>query len=57
MASSLSNLVDNLAEEIHEIKCKHGYDNKKCGTCEINYKDRECSLKYTNFKGDLIVYK
>ena len=57
MASPLSNLVDNLAEEIHEIKCKHGYDNKKCGTCEINYKDRECSLKYTNFKGDLIVYK
>ena len=29
MASSLSNLVDNLAEEIHKIKCKYGHDNKK----------------------------
>ena len=57
MASSLSNLVDNLAEEIHEINCKHGHGNKKCKTCEINYKDRQCYLKYTNFKGDLIVYK
>ena len=25
MASSLSNLVHNLAEEIHKIKCKHGH--------------------------------
>ena len=29
MASSLSNLVDNLAEEIHKNKCKYGYDDKK----------------------------
>ena len=57
MASSLSNLVGNLAKEIHEIKFKHGHDNKKCETCEINYKDRDCCLKYTKFKGDLIVYK
>ena len=28
MASSLPNLVDNLAEGIDKIKCKHGHDNK-----------------------------
>ena len=39
MASSLSNLVDNVAEGIHTIKCKYGHDNEKCETCEIKYKD------------------
>ena len=29
MASSLSNLVNNLSKEIHRIKCKFGYDDKK----------------------------
>ena len=29
MASSLSNLVNNLSEEIHRIKCKFGHDDKK----------------------------
>ena len=29
MASSLSNLVNNLAKGIHKIKCKYGHDNKK----------------------------
>ena len=28
MASSLSSLVDNLAVEIHKIKCKHGHNSK-----------------------------
>ena len=28
MASSLSNLVNNLSEEIHRIKCKYGHDDK-----------------------------
>ena len=37
MASSLSNLVNNLAEEIHKIKCKYGHDNKKRETCGIKY--------------------
>ena len=32
MASSLSNLVNNLSEEIHRIKCKLGHDNKNCET-------------------------
>ena len=30
MASSLSNLVDDLAVRIHKIKCKNEHDNKKC---------------------------
>ena len=29
MASSLSSLVNNLAEGIHEIKCKYKHDDKK----------------------------
>ena len=36
MASSLSNLVNNLSEELHIIKCKLENDNKKCETCELN---------------------
>ena len=28
MASSLSNLVNNLSEKIHKIKCKYGQDHK-----------------------------
>ena len=57
MASSLSNLVNNLAEVIHQIKCKYGHDNKKCETCSIKYKDGECYLEYTNVKNNLIEYK
>ena len=30
MASSLSNLVNNLSEGIHKIKCKYRHDDKKC---------------------------
>ena len=29
------NLVHNLAEEIHKIKCKYGNDDKECGICGI----------------------
>ena len=35
MASSLSSLVNNLAEGIPKIKCKYGHDDKKCKTCGI----------------------
>ena len=35
MTSSLSNLVNNLFEGIHKIKCKYGNDDKKCETCGI----------------------
>ena len=56
MGSSLSNLVNNLAEEIHRIKCKYKHDNEKCGTCGIKYKNCECFLEYINFKNNLIKY-
>ena len=42
MASSLSNVVDNLAEGVHKIKCKHGHNNKKYVMCGIKYKDCQC---------------
>ena len=32
MASSLPNLVNNLSEGLHRIKCKLDYDDKKCKT-------------------------
>ena len=44
MASSLSNFVDNHAEQIHEIKWKLDHYNKKCETCGIKYKYGECCL-------------
>ena len=57
MASSLSNLVNNLSEGIHRIKSKYGHDDKKCDTCRIKYKYCKCFLECTNFKDDLIEYK
>ena len=56
MTNSLSNLVNNLAELIHKIKCKNQHD-KKCKTCGIGYKDWESCLEYTNAKDDFIQYK
>ena len=41
MATSLSNLVDNLTEGIHKIKCK----------------DCDCFLEYESVKDNLIKYK
>ena len=49
MASSRSNLVNNLSERIHRIKCKYDHD-KKCETCGIKYKYCNCFLEYTNFE-------
>ena len=57
MASSLSNLVNNISEGSHKIECKHGNYDKKCETCRIKYKYCNCFLEYTNFKDDLIRYK
>ena len=57
MASALSNLVNNLSEGLHRIKCKLGHGDKKCKTCGIKYKHCDCFLEYTNFKDDLIEYK
>ena len=44
MESLLSNLVNNLAERIHKIKCKYSDDNEKCEMRGI--KDCECCLEY-----------
>ena len=41
MATSLSNLADNLTEGIHKIKCK----------------DCDCFLEYKRVKNNLIKYK
>ena len=57
IASSLSNLVNNLSEGIHKIKCKFGHGDKKCETCGIKYKYCDCFLEYINCKYDLIEYK
>ena len=50
MASSLSNLVDNLAEGIHKIKCKHDcfleYESVKDNL--IKYKCLSCNKDYSN---------
>ena len=50
MASSLSNLVNNLSEGIHRIKCKYGHNDKKRETCKIQYKYCDYFLEYRNFK-------
>ena len=57
MANPLSNLVNNLSDEIHRIKCKYRHDDKKCETCRIKYKYCDCFLEYKNFKDGLIEYK
>ena len=57
IASSSSNLVNNLSERSHRIKCKFGHNHKKCETCRIKYKYCDCFLEYANFKNDLIEYK
>ena len=57
MASSLSNLANNLSEVIYKIKCKFGHHNKICETCGIKYRYCDCFLVYTNFKDDLKEYK
>ena len=55
MASSLSNLVNNLAEGIHKIKFKYGHHDKKCET-RIKSKYCKCCLKYTSIIDDLVEY-
>ena len=57
MASSLSNLVNNLSLGIHRIKYRFGHDDKKCETGRTKYKYCNCFLDYTNFKVNLIEFK
>ena len=54
IATSLSNIVNNLSEEIQKIKYKYWHDDKKCETCGTAYEVSDCFLEYTNFKDDLI---
>ena len=62
--SSLSlNLVDNLAQVTHKIKCKYALDNNniiiKCIFEVHNYKyiNCKCYFEYKNVNDDLIIYK
>ena len=57
MASSLSNLINNISEGLHRVKCISEQYDKKCVTSGIKYKYCDCFLEYTNFKDDLIEYK
>ena len=54
---NLLNLVNNLTEGIHIIKCKYAHADTKCKTCRIKYKDCEFFLEHKNFKSYLIKYK
>ena len=47
MASSLSNLANNLSEGIHRIKYVH--DDKKCKPCGIKYKYCNSFLECISF--------
>ena len=50
MRNSLSNLVKNLSEGIHRLKCKFGLDDKKSETCGIKYKYCDCYLNTSILK-------
>ena len=56
MATTSSNLVDDLAEGTYKIKCKYGHD-KKCELCGIKFKDLGWCLEYTNDTDDLLGHK
>ena len=56
MASSLANVINNLAEGIHEVKCKYKYDDKKAEVCRFKYKYRDF-LEYKSFQDDLVENK
>ena len=50
MTSSLSNLVDNLAEGFHKIKCKYGHDNKNVKHVKLNAKIVSAALNTQTVK-------
>ena len=53
----IANLVNNLSQGTHKIKCKYGHDDKICETCGITYKICDHFLEYTNLKDNFIEYK
>ena len=50
MANSSSNLVNNLAEEIHKTKYKYGHSEKNVKLVELNTKTATAFFEYKNFK-------
>ena len=54
MASSLSNLANNIFERIRRIKCEFGHNDKTCETCGIKYEYYIFFLEYINVEDDLI---
>ena len=54
MATSLSNLVNNLSEGFPKINCKFSHHDKNVKLVELHC---DCFLGYTNFKDDLKQYK
>ena len=57
VASSLSNLVNNLSEGIHKFKYKHGHHDQECDTYRDQYKYCDCFLECTIFRDELIEFK
>ena len=57
MASSLSNLDNNLSKKIHKNKCNYENYDKNCEECRVKYKYCDCFLEYTHFRYNLIEHK
>ena len=57
MASLWRYLVNNLTERIHEIKCKHRYNDRKYETFTVKYKYCKCCIEHTSVIVDLIKCK
>ena len=57
IASSLSNLANNLSERIQGLKCKHDHDYKECETYGIKYKYCDYFLEYPSSEDDSAEYK
>ena len=45
IASSLSNVLNNLSERLYRIECKLRHDNEKRETCGIKYKYCDCYIQ------------
>ena len=55
LASSLSNLVNNLSEVIHKVKCKYGHNEKKIvKLVELHKKNVTGFFENIKFKDHLI---
>ena len=57
IASSLSDLVNNLSKWIQRIKYKYRHRDKTRETCRIKYKNCDCFFQCTNFKDSFKQYK